>query len=250
MATEQKAEKPGSKKVDTAPATAKANGKRKTNKDDVPEKVPIAEFSSSDTHIHKTNGAKSISNSKSKSKSKSKSSEEEEEKVAGEDDVVDHNVLVSPARNGIDAPKKKEKTKKKVKDGKIQKKKQMKEDIEEKEGKLQKKKQMKEDIEEKDDSLLYQIPMSRVSRIIKSEDPSLRITQEAVYIMNKASEKFLQVLTTEAYASAFLDHKKHIDYKHLSSVVGKRRRFDFLSDFVPEKVKAEDALMELQAVEN
>ncbi|KAL8214311.1 hypothetical protein R6Q57_003760 [Mikania cordata] len=246
MATEQKAEKPRSKKGDTAPATAKANGKRRINKEDVLEKVPIAQFSSSDPHIHKSNGAKSISNSKSKSKS----SEEEEEKLAGEDDVVDHNVLVSPARNGIDASKKKEKTKKEVKDGKIQKKKQMKEDIEEKESKIQKKKQMKEDIEEKDDSLLYQIPMSRVSRIIKSEDPSVRITQEAVYIMNKASEKFLQVLTTEAYASAFLDHKKYIDYKHLSSVVGKRRRFDFLSDFVPEKVKAKDALMELQAVEN
>ncbi|KAJ0793092.1 putative transcription factor Hap3/NF-YB family [Helianthus annuus] len=63
-------------------------------------------------------------------------------------------------------------------------------------------------------------------------------------------EKFLQVFTTEAYASAFLDHKKHIDYKHLSSVVGKRKRFDFLSDFVPEKLKAEDALSEIQAVEN
>nr|GEZ43735.1 DNA polymerase epsilon subunit C [Tanacetum cinerariifolium] len=55
-------------------------------------------------------------------------------------------------------------------------------------------------------------------------------------------EKFL---TKEAYASAFLDQKKQIDYKHLSSVVGKRKRFDFLADFVPEKVKAQDALKEV-----
>ncbi|XP_076917975.1 DNA polymerase II subunit B3-1-like [Bidens hawaiensis] len=102
---------------------------------------------------------------------------------------------------------------------------------------------------EKDENSLYQIPMSRVSRIIKSEDPNIRITQEAVYVINKASEKFLQVFTTEAYANAFLDHKKHIDYKHLSSVVSKRRRFDFLSDFVPEKLKAEEALAESQ-IEN
>ncbi|XP_076931441.1 DNA polymerase II subunit B3-1-like [Bidens hawaiensis] len=103
--------------------------------------------------------------------------------------------------------------------------------------------------EKEDESSLYQIPMSRVSRIIKSEDPNIRITQEAVYVINKASEKFLQVFTTEAYANAFLDHKKHIDYKHLSLAVGKRRRFDFLSDFVPEKLKAEEALAESQ-IEN
>nr|XP_043609337.1 DNA polymerase epsilon subunit C [Erigeron canadensis] len=93
-------------------------------------------------------------------------------------------------------------------------------------------------------SIMYQIPMNRVSRIVKSEDPNIRITQDAVFAINKASEKFLQLLTTEAYASAFLDRKKNIDYKHLSSVVSKRRRLDFLSDFVPEKVKAEDALKE------
>ncbi|XP_076918053.1 DNA polymerase II subunit B3-1-like [Bidens hawaiensis] len=113
------------------------------------------------------------------------------------------------------------------------------------------KKKIKEDITINEDSLSsYQIPMSRVSRIIKTQDPSIRITQEAVYIINKASEKFLQVFTTEAYANAFLERNKCIDYKHLSSVVSKRRRFDFLSDFVPEKVKAEDAMVELQAVEN
>ncbi|KAI3683498.1 hypothetical protein L1987_84003 [Smallanthus sonchifolius] len=134
-------------------------------------------------------------------------------------------------------------------------------------------KKVKDETEEKDGSLLYQIPMNRVSRIVKSEDP---ITQEAVYIINKASEKFLQMFTTEAYASAFLDRKKHIDYKHLwkfcafgtmnvegyyvansvifvvesASIVTKRRRFDFLTDFVPEKLKAEDALTESQPVEN
>ncbi|XP_076908853.1 DNA polymerase II subunit B3-1-like, partial [Bidens hawaiensis] len=107
---------------------------------------------------------------------------------------------------------------------------------------------LKEDINENSSS--YQIPMSRVSRIIKTQDPNIRITQEAVYIINKASEKFLQVFTTEAYANAFLERNKCIDYQHLSSIVSKRRRFDFLSDFVPEKVKAEDALAELQAVEN
>ncbi|CAI9770823.1 unnamed protein product [Fraxinus pennsylvanica] len=96
---------------------------------------------------------------------------------------------------------------------------------------------------------LYKFPMNRVSRIIKSEDSDLRISQEAVFLVNKASEKFLELFCREAYACAFMDSKKHIGYNHLSSVVSKRRRFDFLSDFVPEKVKAEDALKQLSMAE-
>ncbi|KVI00220.1 DNA polymerase epsilon subunit C [Cynara cardunculus var. scolymus] len=219
MEEEQKAERGGS-----TPAPAKANGKRKVKKDfeeeNTPDKVPIILSSSSNSHNHVNNGAKS------------ESSEEEEQRqveVSGEKDVVDDSVEAEDAANSTDASNKKKKAKKEVKEDKNQKK---------------KKKKRKEEIEEKESSSLYQIPMNRVSRIIKSEDPNIRISQEAVFIINKASEKFLQLFTTEAYASAFLDRKKHIDYKHLSSVISKRRRFDFLSDFVPEKVKAEDALKE------
>lgn len=213
----QKAERGGG----STPATAKANGKRKVKKDaeeeDVPDEVPIVLSSSSNSPNHENNVAKSES-----------SEEEQPMEVSGEEDVVDESVEAEEAANSTDASNKKKKTKKEVKEDKNQK----------------KKKKRKEEIEEKESSSLYQIPMNRVSRIIKSEDPNVRISQEAVYIINKASEKFLQLFTTEAYASAFLDRKKHIDYKHLSSVISKRRRFDFLSDFVPEKVKAEDAIKE------
>ncbi|XAR60455.1 DNA-directed DNA polymerase [Bertholletia excelsa] len=88
-------------------------------------------------------------------------------------------------------------------------------------------------------------PTNRISKIMKSGDPDIRITQEAVFLVNKASEKFLQLFCKEAYACAFVDRKNHIEYKHLTSVVSKHRRFDFLSDFVPDKVRAEDALAEL-----
>lgn len=98
-------------------------------------------------------------------------------------------------------------------------------------------------------SSLYRFPMHRVNRIIKSEDPNIRISQEAVFVINKASEKFLQLFSMEAYACAFLDRKKCVAYHHLSSVVTKRRRFDFLSDFVPVKLKAEDALKEMPSVD-
>ncbi|EPS64590.1 hypothetical protein M569_10191, partial [Genlisea aurea] len=93
----------------------------------------------------------------------------------------------------------------------------------------------------KRDSVLYRFPMNRVKSIIKEEIPDLRISPEAVFLINRASEKFLQLFSKEAYACAFLDRKNHISYHHLSSIVTKRKRFSFLSDFVPEMLKAEDA---------
>ncbi|CAL5426545.1 unnamed protein product [Camellia sinensis] len=52
-------------------------------------------------------------------------------------------------------------------------------------------------------------PIHRISRIIKSEDPDIRTAQESVFLINKASEKFLELFCKEAYGCAFLDHKKH-----------------------------------------
>ncbi|CAK9166327.1 unnamed protein product [Ilex paraguariensis] len=121
--------------------------------------------------------------------------------------------------------------------------------INKKEGTKKKEKNSKKE-EENSSSSLYNIPMNRVSRIIKSEYSNIRITHEAVFLINKASEKFLELFCKEGYACSFLDHKRHVSYKHLSSVVSKRRRFDFLSDFVPEKVKAEDALAEISSQHN
>ncbi|CAL5357043.1 unnamed protein product [Camellia sinensis] len=116
-------------------------------------------------------------------------------------------------------------------------------DEKEKNGATKKKKKSKYGKNKKNESssdVSHCFPMNRISRIVKSEDPDIRISQEAVFLINKASEKFLEVFCKDAYACAFLDHKSQVWYKHLSSVVSKRRRFDFLADFVPEKVKAED----------
>ncbi|KAK2380318.1 nuclear factor Y, subunit C10 [Trifolium repens] len=86
--------------------------------------------------------------------------------------------------------------------------------------------------------------MNRIRTILKGEISDLRVSQEAVLAINKAAEKFLEQLAQEAYVCSVQDRKKFLSYNHLSRVVGKQRRYDFLSDFVPEKVKAEDALRE------
>ncbi|KAJ0793091.1 putative histone-fold protein [Helianthus annuus] len=139
--------------TETSPATAKAKstGKRKIKKSGALDTAPITLSSTSNPHNHESNGSKSTSKSYVD--------------LTGETVSVDDAVKVSPSSNGVNVSTKK---KKKNEDNH--------------------KKKIKDESDEKDGSLLYQIPMSRVSRIIKSEDPNIRITQESVYIINKASE--------------------------------------------------------------
>ncbi|KAJ0963780.1 hypothetical protein J5N97_028902 [Dioscorea zingiberensis] len=88
-------------------------------------------------------------------------------------------------------------------------------------------------------------PMSRVWRLVRGEGshgPAIdtRTTHDAVFLINKAAEMFLEQLTQDAYANA--KRNKSITYKNLSSTVYKKKKYEFLSDFVPEKVRVEDAL--------
>ncbi|KAB1226437.1 DNA polymerase epsilon subunit 4 [Morella rubra] len=109
--------------------------------------------------------------------------------------------------------------------------------------------QEEEEVGEREEVKMHRFPMHRMKTIIRGEDSDLRVTQEALFILNKATEKFLEQFTKDAYGCCVQDRKKSIAYKHLSSVVGKRRRYDFLSDFVPEKIKAEDALSQRKSTE-
>ncbi|KAJ6715775.1 HISTONE-LIKE TRANSCRIPTION FACTOR AND ARCHAEAL HISTONE FAMILY PROTEIN EXPRESSED [Salix koriyanagi] len=98
------------------------------------------------------------------------------------------------------------------------------------------------DGEGEEDGTACRFPMARIKRIIKSEDSDSLLSQDVVFLVNKATEKFLEQFSDEAYDFSVQDRKKSLAYKHLSTVVSKRRRFDFLSDFVPGKLKAKDAL--------
>lgn len=103
-----------------------------------------------------------------------------------------------------------------------------------------------EEVGEKEvnDAKMHRFPMNRIKTIVRSEDSDFRINQEALFLVNRATEKFLEQFTKDAQSCCVQDGKKSLGYKHLSSVVSKRRRYDFLSDFVPEKIKAQDALAE------
>ncbi|KAL8140454.1 hypothetical protein V2J09_006475 [Rumex salicifolius] len=118
-----------------------------------------------------------------------------------------------------------------------------------KDGKKELKKKKKEEDKEEEASAGCRFPVSRVDRIIRSEGSDYRITHEAVFLINKASEKFLEIFCGDSYKCAAHDRKSYVSYKHLSTAVTKDLRFDFLSDYVPEKVKADKALAEQKPVE-
>ncbi|CAK9314415.1 unnamed protein product [Citrullus colocynthis] len=104
--------------------------------------------------------------------------------------------------------------------------------------------------EEEAEEKICKFPMHRIKKIMRDENSDLRINQEALFLVNKASEMFLVQFCKDAYACCAEDRKKSLAYKHLSSVVGKRKRYDFLSDFVPEKLKFEDALKQRSMAES
>ncbi|KFK43109.1 hypothetical protein AALP_AA1G081400 [Arabis alpina] len=90
----------------------------------------------------------------------------------------------------------------------------------------------------------FRFPMNRIRRIMRNDDSAPQIMQDAVFLVNKATEMFIERFSEEAYESSVQDKKKFIHYKHLSSVVSNDNRYEFLADCVPEKLKAEDALEE------
>ncbi|XP_022995531.1 transcriptional activator HAP5-like [Cucurbita maxima] len=107
-----------------------------------------------------------------------------------------------------------------------------------------------EEEEEEAHEKIYTFPMQRIKKITRDENSDFRINQEALFLVNKATEMFLVQFCKDAYACCSRDRKKSLAYKHLSSVVSKRKRYDFLSDFVPEKLKFEDALKEIGMAES
>ncbi|KAF5182750.1 Late embryogenesis abundant (LEA) protein-like protein [Thalictrum thalictroides] len=72
---------------------------------------------------------------------------------------------------------------------------------------------------------------------------SVKLTVTGLLEVN-VKEQFLDLFCEDVYANVAQERRKAVDYKHISSAVSKGKRYDFLSDFVPEKIRVEDALSE------
>ncbi|KAK8697432.1 hypothetical protein V6N13_113581 [Hibiscus sabdariffa] len=112
-----------------------------------------------------------------------------------------------------------------------------------------KRKRKEKEEENGGEATVCRFPMNRIKRIIKSEDSSVAISQDVVFLVNKATEMFLEKFSEDGYKCSVKDRKKSLSYKHLATVAHERKRYDFLSDYVPQKIKAEDALKEMNSTE-
>ncbi|KAA0035335.1 DNA polymerase epsilon subunit C [Cucumis melo var. makuwa] len=75
-----------------------------------------------------------------------------------------------------------------------------------------------EEEEEEAEEKIYKFPMHRIKKIMRDENSDLRINQEALFLVNKASEMFLVQFCKDAYACCAQDRKKSLAYKHLCNV--------------------------------
>nr|ADE77178.1 unknown [Picea sitchensis] len=91
-------------------------------------------------------------------------------------------------------------------------------------------------------------PTARVRRIIRSEG-DIRTSVEATFLINKAAERFLEQFVVDSFEHVLEETKNILSYKPFSSTVANQKRYEFLADFVPEKVKAADALAQRASAE-
>ncbi|XP_022753696.1 DNA polymerase epsilon subunit C-like isoform X1 [Durio zibethinus] len=79
------------------------------------------------------------------------------------------------------------------------------------------KRKRKEKVEEneEEEAKMFTFPMNRIKRIIKSEDSRMAISQDVVFVVNKATEKFLEQFCEDGYKCSVEDRKKSLSYKHL-----------------------------------
>eukprot|EP01132_Coremiostelium_polycephalum_P000963 gene963-1226_t len=80
-----------------------------------------------------------------------------------------------------------------------------------------------------------QLPIARVKRIMKHDKDVKHISNDALMLIAKSTELFLDYIVKEAYKKTSSEKKKILSYKDLSSTVKDLDNLEFLSDIIPEK---------------
>ncbi|ODN04887.1 Chromatin accessibility complex protein 1 [Orchesella cincta] len=87
------------------------------------------------------------------------------------------------------------------------------------------------------------LPQTKVKVIMKSSPEIEVIGGDSVFLITKATELFIDHLTTTAYSST--GKSKTLQYKNLAEVVHKHQNMEFLRDIIPVKIPARVALQEM-----
>ncbi|XP_004209074.1 chromatin accessibility complex protein 1 isoform X1 [Hydra vulgaris] len=82
---------------------------------------------------------------------------------------------------------------------------------------------------------LLQLPLARVKTIMKTSPDLLNVSQEAYFLVTRATELFVEYIAKEVHKVSA--DKKKLDYKLLSEIVADTECLEFLEEIVPKKIK-------------
>ncbi|XP_046673419.1 chromatin accessibility complex protein 1 [Homalodisca vitripennis] len=88
-----------------------------------------------------------------------------------------------------------------------------------------------------------QLPVSRIRTIMKSSPDVENIGQDALHLVTKATELFVQFLSQEALKRC---DSKELEYKQFAEVVQSSENMMFLREILPKKITVKEykAMME------
>uniref|UniRef100_A0A336MFI5 Chromatin accessibility complex protein 1 n=1 Tax=Culicoides sonorensis TaxID=179676 RepID=A0A336MFI5_CULSO len=93
----------------------------------------------------------------------------------------------------------------------------------------------KSDLQSKDSKDgLNHLPLARIRTIMKSAPDADMISQEALVVVCRAAEMFIQQLTKAAKEKS--TKQNLLEYKDLANVVGSDEKLEFLASIIPKKI--------------
>ncbi|XP_063685432.1 uncharacterized protein LOC134819414 [Bolinopsis microptera] len=108
------------------------------------------------------------------------------------------------------------------------------------------------ELSREENKCLTLLPLSRIKNIMKQCPDINAISQESLFIITRATELFVELMTREAYDVMDESYKvsggrmNEVVYKDLASVVDKYDCLMFLSDIVPQKITVREYYKILQ----
>lgn len=91
---------------------------------------------------------------------------------------------------------------------------------------------VKESKETKDN--LNHLPLARIRTIMKSAPDADMISQEALILVCRAAEMFIQQMTKEGHKKS--QKQNFLEYKDLAAVVAGDEKLEFLASIIPKKI--------------
>ncbi|ORX97841.1 histone-fold-containing protein [Basidiobolus meristosporus CBS 931.73] len=79
-----------------------------------------------------------------------------------------------------------------------------------------------------------EFPIARVKRIIKADPEVNNCSNEAVFLISKATELFVKKFSASGYNYSQADKRKTLAYKDLANIPVNEDVFEFLSDILPK----------------